>query len=352
MSNSAGIINYYDAMQLIYGRLQDEESKILFQMRINFLINEDQDSYMERLRGLYHDWTPSKELDEKISVLRPKEIIIFGCGHGGKTIKKMLSIQGYEAAYFCDNFKSGIFVDGLEVLSVDDVIENHRDYLIIISSYEFAKDIYSQLISRGINKDNILADSMLIWGRGNQYLDVFKPEENEVFVDAGGYDGESMIAFYKWAGENYKKGFVFEPVASMCDIICQKAKEEHIAGAKICNYAVWNKKEMLMFAEDDSSSLVTNKGKYEVSGIEIDSVVKNEKVTFIKMDVEGSELKALEGAKQTILKNHPRLAICIYHKPEDIVEIPFYILKLVPEYKFYIRHYTSHMWETVLYAEV
>lgn len=68
------------------------------------------------------------------------------------------------------------------------------------------------------------------------------------------------------------------------------------------------------------------------------------------MDIEGSELKALEGAKATIMKNHPRLAICIYHKPMDVIEIPFYIQKLVPEYKFYIRHYASNMWETVLYA--
>lgn len=352
MSKNVGIINYYDAMQSIYGRLQDEESKALFEMRINFLINEDQDGYMERLRGLYHDWIPSKELEEKISVLHPKEIIIFGCGHGGRTIKKMLPIWGYEATYFCDNYKSGIFVDGLEVLSVDDIIENHRDYLIIISSYEYAKDIYSQLIDRGISKDKILADRMLIWSRGNQYLDVFKPKANEVYVDAGGYDGESIIGFYQWAGENYKKSFVFEPVAGMCGVIRQKVAADHIPDVEIGNYAVWNKKESLMFAEDDSSSLVTKEGEYEVSGIDIDSFVKNEKVTFIKMDVEGSELKALGGAKQTILKNHPRLAICIYHKPEDIVEIPFYILELVPEYKFYIRHYTSHMWETVLYAEV
>ena len=50
------------------------------------------------------------------------------------------------------------------------------------------------------------------------------------------------------------------------------------------------------------------------------------------------------------MRDKPRLAICIYHKPEDIIELPLYLLKLVPEYKFYIRHYCSNMWETVLYA--
>lgn len=82
----------------------------------------------------------------------------------------------------------------------------------------------------------------------------------------------------------------------------------------------------------------------------IDEIVGNDRVSFIKMDIEGAELKALEGAKETILRNAPKLAICIYHKYEDICEIGNYVLKLNPNYKLYIRHYTTCMWETVLYA--
>ena len=93
-------------------------------------------------------------------------------------------------------------------------------------------------------------------------------------------------------------------------------------------------------------------GNSVVKGVTLDEIIKDEKVTYIKLDVEGSELKALEGAKNTIKKNKPRLAICIYHKLEDILELPLYILDLVPEYKFYIRHYCSCMWETVLYAVI
>lgn len=73
---------------------------------------------------------------------------------------------------------------------------------------------------------------------------------------------------------------------------------------------------------------------------------------MIKMDVEGAELESLKGARETILRNRPKLAICIYHKPEDMTEIPLYIKSLVPEYKFFVRHHSNYFAETVLYAIV
>ena len=68
------------------------------------------------------------------------------------------------------------------------------------------------------------------------------------------------------------------------------------------------------------------------------------------MDIEGAELEALKGAEETIKRYRPKLAICVYHKPEDIVEIPKYILNINPDYKLYLRHYSDNAGETVLYA--
>ena len=68
------------------------------------------------------------------------------------------------------------------------------------------------------------------------------------------------------------------------------------------------------------------------------------------MDIEGAEYKALLGAEKTIKKYKPKLAICIYHKPEDVWEIPWLIHQFNPNYKFYLRHYSLTSPETVLYA--
>ena len=97
-------------------------------------------------------------------------------------------------------------------------------------------------------------------------------------------------------------------------------------------------------------SKIDENGLDEICTESIDNILQNEKATFIKMDVEGAELESLKGAEKTIKKYKPKLAIAIYHKEDDILSIPQFILECRDDYKFYIRHYTSCNFETVLYA--
>ena len=85
--------------------------------------------------------------------------------------------------------------------------------------------------------------------------------------------------------------------------------------------------------------------------IKLDSLLRHEKVSFIKMDIEGSELEALKGAQTIIKEQRPKMAICVYHKIEDLWKIPLFLHKINPEYKIYIRHHAK-FWvsETVCYA--
>jgi FkbM family methyltransferase len=90
-----------------------------------------------------------------------------------------------------------------------------------------------------------------------------------------------------------------------------------------------------------------------VETVAIDDVVNSEglpRVNFIKMDIEGSELIALRGAEKTLRKFRPKLAISIYHKLPDFWEIARYLDSLDLGYRFYIRHFTIHAEETVLFA--
>lgn len=82
----------------------------------------------------------------------------------------------------------------------------------------------------------------------------------------------------------------------------------------------------------------------------LDLVEECEDVTFLKLCVEGSEMRALKGARETIKKRRPKLAVCIYHNNENMVRIIEYIHGLVPEYKLYVRHHTYNTDQTVMYA--
>lgn len=181
--------------------------------------------------------------------------------------------------------------------------------------------MYLQLTQEGVEETHILMpkDHVLPWTRGWQYFDVFTPQNEEIFVDAGSFKGETIIDFIKWSNENYKKIYALEPLKDMY----HRIQEMGVLNAEVYNYAAWNKKDQLRFAEQGPDSRITNHG-IEVKAMDIDSIVKD----------------------------HPRLAICIYHKPEDVIEIPAYILSVVSDYRFYIRHYHLSMSETVLYAQV
>ena len=82
----------------------------------------------------------------------------------------------------------------------------------------------------------------------------------------------------------------------------------------------------------------------------MDDCLEGKRVTYIKMDIEGEEYEALEGAKKVITEQKPKLAVCIYHKAFDIFKLPRLILEMNPEYLFYLRHYSFEGGETVLYA--
>ena len=112
-----------------------------------------------------------------------------------------------------------------------------------------------------------------------------------------------------------------------------------------------NKKETLHFQSGASgASRIIEDGDSSIEVNCLDAMLNKEPITFIKMDLEGAEYNALLGAEKTIKEYKPKLAISIYHKPEDIWELPQLILKMNPDYHFYFGHYSIAAAETVLYT--
>ena len=180
----------------------------------------------------------------------------------------------------------------------------------------------------------------------------------EVFVDGGSLNLNSSFQFMQWCDDECDKIIAYEP-DRRCVEICRDILTKM---PKLCKMTelipkgLWSSETELVFNEVDnygSSSFITNKGSGKeqvIATTSIDIVSHGEPVTFIKLDIEGAELEALKGAQNTIRKYHPTLAISIYHKPEDIIELPAYIKSLEPGYNLYLRNYHLDCTETVLYA--
>lgn len=146
----------------------------------------------------------------------------------------------------------------------------------------------------------------------------------------------------------------FEPGNSNYKVLSKKFVEGDVTVTMI-KKGLSDSEKHLRFLDRGSSSGIVSQDVSTGTMIpvtNIDSVEECRDATFIKMDIEGAEMEALYGAKETIMRNHPKLAICIYHSDADMIRIAEYIHGLVPEYKLYVRHHTKRNHETVLYAVI
>ena len=178
-------------------------------------------------------------------------------------------------------------------------------------------------------------------------------------LDAGALFGDTSLWFSTQAG---KEGHIysFEIVPQFVERIKENLTlNTHIAGnISVHKYALWDKSgEHLSFVQDGGRSHVDNhknrESETKATTITIDDFIEEnnvQRIDFVKMDIEGAELKALVGAKKTLQRFKPKLAICLYHRNEDFVDIPMFLDSFCPWYKFYLGHHTDFASETVLYA--
>ena len=187
----------------------------------------------------------------------------------------------------------------------------------------------------------------------NQYFaeSIIFFKENETFVDCGVFDGETIKEFISRNNNSFDYIFGFEPDKSNYENSINNLKSISTKKLNIFNLGSWHKNDTLRFNSiSERVSEIDPNGSVEIKVDSIDNLITDKKVSYIKMDVEGAELNSLRGAEKIIRLNKPKLAICLYHKPEDIYDITYWIDSLELNYKFYIRLHTRFSQELVLYC--
>lgn len=334
------------------------------------------------------------------ALLTGRPLILYGAGAIGRSAARVLSCYHIEISCFCDKNKSGMTEGSLPIISPQEMREKYSNANIIVCSVNYRDEIVQDLSNLGVAPEHIFTrdelhlhemtyDDFLPYAEGyrlafhllednksrqvllerigcymtselitssgekNQYFDpeIITLRQDEVFVDGGMYTGDTAQAFFQFSNNQYNHYYGFEP-----DKRNFLAAKENLCGqpeVTLVRKGLWNSRQQFAFSGSLASSSKLDDGVgsdlVEVTALDIFFQDK-EPPTFIKMDIEGAELEALRGAEGLIRKYKPKLAICAYHKPEDVYTLPKLIKSFRSDYRFYLRHYTNTIYETVLYG--
>ncbi|MBR2315584.1 MAG: FkbM family methyltransferase [Clostridia bacterium] len=329
-------------------------------------------------------------------------VILYGMGNGADMIMNVLNEIGVQVSdiFASDGFVRGHSFHGYKVLKYSDVCEKYEDFIIIMTfaihdapTLERVKEINQEhtvlsptvpIAGKGLftldyireNEElfdrayEILADeksksdfvdvlNFKISGKieyllrcqsekSELYETVFPLTETETIVDLGAYDGDTIREFLSVTNGKYRKIYAFEPDEKNFRKLC--AKTEGLDNIERYNVGAWDREETLYFQKKAGRNSRQDDGGIPVSFNSVDNLISDE-VTFIKMDIEGAELRAIEGARHTIEKCSPKLYICAYHRNEDAFAIPLKINGICSDYKIYYRHHPYiPAWESNFYC--
>jgi len=353
----------------------------------------------------------NKTVNNFLDEVKTKKLCLFGAGMTGRVTATLLMNKGIKVDFFCDNDTSKcnrefiyksiscINYEKLKIICDETIvlictikahevakqldndhiryymplarellqkefwqnnnISNYRDE--IIKSYnnfedEFSKTLYIKCIRNWFD------------GKFESFKDVCSPDQyflkevmplndHESFADIGSFNGDTIKEFLEVTNNSFDRIYSFELTKeSFQELVnyVNKLPLEISRKIKMYNIGLGHCHETVWYYPQEMSSFATvgeggNSNLIEARLAPFDDIV-DEKITFIKMDIEGAELSALKGAKKTIQKYMPKLAICVYHKPQDLWEIPLYIRAINPEYKLFLRHHTVYNHDTVCYA--
>lgn len=317
-----------------------------------------------------------------------KPLVLYGMGLGAEKIMSELEQRGMRAddIFASDEFVRGHSFKGYKVLRYSEVCEKYKDFNVVLCFASridevidriaeidsehtvFAPDVpvaggglftreyiteneekferaYSLLAdeeSKRVYKDilNFKVSGKIKYllssfcDKSKVYSDILNLNENEEIIDLGAYDGDTIREFTAATGGKYKHITALEPDKKSYKKLLKNT--DGMKNISTLNMGVWSKRDTLIFdAEAGRNSKLSAEG-VSIEVTDIDSL--NIAPTFIKADIEGSEMKALEGAEKTIKKYLPKLYICAYHRNEDLFALPLKIKELSEKYKIYFRH--------------
>ena len=242
---------------------------------------------------------------------------------------------------------------------------DNKDY--ILNCYnsladEKSKTLYNALLKyRYIRNPNLIKD--LYESRYECYLDkVFIDNFKDwLYIDAGSYNADFITTLANKISISNSKFYIFEPNKIFYNNIINNL--DKTINYKVFNMALCDEDSTMEFMQIPSSTSHIIDKKYNaykdsidkndiniIQTTKLDSIIKNEKVSGIKIDIEWAESSMLKWSTEILKRDKPILLLSIYHRRDDLFKLQNYLMDLDLNYKFYIRHYSLSIAKTILYC--
>ncbi len=344
----------FASIRSMYDLLIDAQSRQLFWARL--MADFDDESHCLDIFYEQCGETLQREIQDSLAWVNTfsqqnQPVYIYGAKRYGKLIHTYLKKRGIHICAFIDkDYKQIGSCCGLPVLSVDQLCQKQDGYVLIASS-RYYHSIVQDLKNRSFPESHILPSLFNKSNVSDQYFEFMdKMPSDGAFVDGGCFDFATSFAFIDRVQSKYSKIIAFEPDEHSYHVCLEQVQSHHVLRAQVIHAGLGKEEVQLPFHSNSTASKFDEDGTSFVNVVTLDHTLANDRAAFIKLDVEGFELDALMGARQTIQRDKPLCAISVYHKRGDLLAIMKYLSQIVPEYRFAIRHYTSALMETVLYA--
>jgi len=274
--------------------------------------------------------------------------LILGFSRYKEAERKLINLRKLSKLYFFDSIS---FFNFFNLEYVNSRIEDFFKTYCLLQDEKSRAVFLAFINSKLKGKPDELYDLV----EGDQYFpsDLISLTSNEVFVDAGAYTGDTLSVFIKKVDSKFTSYYAFEPDQINFNLLKSLVSNFNSSDINIFNIGLSDKKDQLFFKSDKVNTVKSSfskDGEVTVDVNSLDNIVNGREITFIKMDIEGAEFSAITGAKSSIQKHKPKLAISMYHKPDDLIVLPQLIKAIRPDYKFYLRHHLHITQELVLYA--
>ncbi len=271
-------------------------------------------------------------------------VLAFAAGYQ-EIVDKIHAIAANHTLYVPD-----VPVIGGGLFTYDYCVENQEKIAEVYAELadDYSRKVYANIINFKIS-GKIEYLSAVTTPKSDIYKKLIKPTLNELYVDLGAYNGDTIKEFLEYTRGKYLSIYAVEP-----DRKNYKKLSKFVDGmphVHALNCAAWCCDTEIPFASKSGRQSSISADGTLIEARSVDSILGGQTATLIKMDVEGFEREAIWGAAQTIAHYTPKLMVSLYHRNEDIFELPLLIKRLNPNYKLYVRHQLYiPAWETNLYA--